>query len=108
MVVWNGTEYEKKQLPLGLPTEDDVLAMDSIVVFSDDNGHVHSLKRYGYNVAANFLEAICDTCHTDVVSEHEAREWGLAKMEDWKAWLDKVDEEWRAEQSGTIQGRQLR
>ena len=31
MVVWNSTEYEKKQLPLGLPTEDDVLAMDSIV-----------------------------------------------------------------------------
>ena len=75
-----------------------------IWVFGDGDGYVRSLKRYGYNVAANFLQAICDTCHTDFVSEHEARDWGLAKMEDWKAWLDKVDEEWRAEQSGTIKG----
>jgi hypothetical protein len=69
-----------------------------IWVYCNDDGSVASLKRYGLNAVGRILDAIRDEFEADIISEHQALKWGLAKRKEWKAWLDEVDEQWREEE----------
>jgi hypothetical protein len=74
-----------------------------IWVFSKGDGYVASLKRYGLNAVGKVLQVIGDAFQTDIISEQEAQDWGLDKIEEWKAWLAEVDEQWTEEEYNKIQ-----
>jgi len=57
--------------------------------YSQRDGMLSSMSRYGQNTVGKILRAVAETFDTEIYSEHEPQFWGFANEEEWDlAWSE--------------------
>jgi hypothetical protein len=66
-------------------------------VYTDDDGSVSCLSRYGADAPGKILNAIAEVFETEIFSEFEPQFWGFDTQEDWDAAMKEEDDRCRQE-----------
>lgn len=62
-------------------------------MYTDDDGFVGCVTRFGANAPRKILNALAEAFDTDIVSEYEPQFWGFETQEEWDAAMEKLARE---------------